>query len=39
MIWIIVGAIFFIVTIWSLNGTTFVKYNDEKRVAEFHIPI
>lgn len=39
MIWIIVGVIFFIVTIWSLKGTTFVKYNDEKRVAEFHAPI
>lgn len=39
MIWIIVGVIFFIVTIWSLKGTTFVKYNDEKRVSEFHAPI
>lgn len=39
MIWIIVGVIFFIVTTWSLKGTTFVKYNDEKRVAEFHAPI
>lgn len=39
MIWIIVGVIFFIVTIWSLKGTTFVKYNDEKRVTEFHAPI
>ena len=39
MIWIIVGVIFFIVTTWSLKGTTFVKYNDEKRVAESHVPI
>ena len=39
MIWVIVGVIFFIVTIWSLKSTTFVKYNDEKRVAEFHAPI
>ena len=35
MIWIILGIIFFIVTMWSLKGTTFVYY-ERQRVGVYY---
>ena len=34
--WIILGIIFFVITVWSLKGAVITKYFDKNRVDEYH---
>lgn len=35
--WIILGIIFFIITVWSLKEAVIAKYSNTNRVAEQHV--
>lgn len=37
--WLILGTIFFIVTLWLLWGTSFDKYYGKNKVGEYHVPV
>lgn len=37
--WLILGTMFFIVTLWLLWGTSFDKYYGKNKVDEYHTPV
>ena len=39
MIWIILGIVFLVMTIWSLRGITIAEYHYKNRVDEYHVPV